>query len=91
MEIITPLANRIYTITPPNARGLDGKILAEEIRKMHQDVICCDSINEAVTMALDHGKETGNAILAFGSLSYLGEVRDCHDKYYKISRKYYED
>ena len=91
MEIITPLANRIYTITPPNARGLDGKILAEKIGKWHKDVICCASIEEAITMALDHGKETGNPILAFGSLSYLGEVRDCHDKYYKISRKYYED
>ena len=83
MEIITPLANRIFTITPQNARGLDGKVLAEEIRKWHSDVICCDSMDEAVTMALEHAKETGSAILAFGSLSYLGEVKDCHDKYYK--------
>ena len=83
MEFITPLASRIYTITPQNARGLDGEVLAEEIRKWHQDVIYCDSIDKAVTIALEHGKETGNAILAFGSLSYLSDVKDCHDKYYK--------
>ena len=83
MEIITPLASRIYTITPPNARGLDGKILEKIIRKWHKDVTYFDSIDEAVKTAWIHGKETGHSILAFGSLSYLGEVRDCHNKYFK--------
>lgn len=91
MEIIAPLANRIYTITPSNERGLDGRILEKVIRKWHDNVLFCESIDEAVTKALDNGKETGSSVLAFGSLSYLGEVRDCHDKYYNISRKYYED
>lgn len=83
MEIITPMANKIYTITPPNARGMDGNELAEEIRKWHNDVTYCETIEEAVTMAMDQGKETGCETLAFGSLSYLGEVKKCHDNYLK--------
>lgn len=91
MEIIAPLGSRIYTITPQNQRGLDGKILAEEIKKWNDDVIFCETIEDAVTMAIERGNETGNAILAFGSMSYLGEVRICHDKYYNISRMFYNE
>ena len=83
MEIITPLANHIFTITPQNARGMDGKELAEEIRKWHKDVTYCETIEEAVNMAMALGRESGSATLAFGSLSYLGEVKICHDKYLK--------
>ena len=83
MEIIAPMANRIYTITPNNARGMDGNELAEEIRKWNSDVICCESIENAVNLAMDQGNKTGIATIAFGSLSYLGEVRNCHDNYVK--------
>lgn len=83
MEIMMPYANRVYTITPPNERGLDGRVLAEEIRKWHQDVVFCESIEEAVTMAMDHAREADCSTLAFGSLSYLGEVKTSHDNYLK--------
>ena len=83
MELMAPMASRIYTITPPNDRGMDGKELAEEIKRWHEDVVYCESIEQAVTMAMDRGRETGNATLAFGSLSYLGEVKKCHDNYLK--------
>ena len=79
MEIITPLANRIFTVTPQNARGMDGNALAEEIRNWHKDVTNCESIAEAVSMAM----EDGCATIALGSLSYLSEVKKCHDNYLK--------
>ena len=83
MELIAPMANKIYTITPPNARGMDGNELADEIRKWHSDVTYCETIEEAVNLAMDQGRETGCATLAFGSLSYLGDVKNCHDNYLK--------
>ena len=73
-----PFANRVFTVTPPNARGLDAKILAEEVSRLHEDVICCDSIQEAVIGALAHSSEHKCPILAFGSLSYLGELKDTY-------------
>ena len=83
MEIITPMANKIYTITPPNARGMDGNELAEEIKKWNVDVTYCESIEMAVNLAMDERRSTGISTVAFGSLSYLGELKECHDNYLK--------
>ena len=78
LEVMMPFANRVFTVTPPNTRGLDAKILAEEVRLLHQDVICCKSIKEAINKALSHSKEANCPILAFGSLSYLGTLKDAY-------------
>ena len=83
MEMIVPLANRIFTITPPSPRGMGGVELAEEIKKYHRDVTYCSTIEEAVERAMEEGKTSGSATLALGSLSYLGEVKICHDNYLK--------
>ncbi len=74
LKIMLPLADRVFTITPPNARALDGASLAKEAKQYHSHVCACDSIAQAVEQALRvTAKE--EVILAFGSLSYLGELR----------------
>jgi dihydrofolate synthase/folylpolyglutamate synthase len=79
LELIMPFANKIYTVTPPNPRGLDGKILAEEVKQWHEDVIYCETIEEAVQTAKVQSRQDGCSIVAFGSLSYLGAVRVAND------------
>ena len=74
LEIMLPLAARVYTVTPPNARALPGEALAEEASRFHGDVTACGSIEEAVEQAGLHTPADG-VILAFGSLSYLAEVK----------------
>ncbi len=76
LQIMLPYANKVFTITPPNPRGLDGKVLAEEVRKWHDDVLYCPSIEAAVSQALAQSKQDSCPILAFGSLSYLGELKE---------------
>lgn len=78
LEIMLPYAVRVYTVTPANKRGLDGHILAEEAEELGKMAVCCDSIKEAATLAVQDTAE-GNAdmILAFGSLSYLAELKAC--------------
>lgn len=76
LEPILPFANKVFTITPPNPRGLSGAVLAEEIRPMHKEVMFCETIKEAVDKALASSKQEGCPILAFGSLSYLGELEE---------------
>lgn len=78
LKLMMPFANRIFTVTPPNKRGLDGKILAEEVRNWHEDVTFCETIEEAVEGALSHSKQSGCPILAFGSLSYLGKLKETY-------------
>ncbi len=78
LEHMMPYANRIFTVTPPNKRGLDGKILAEEVKVWHENVIFCETIEEAIKGALSHSEKEGCPILAFGSLSYLGKLKETY-------------
>ena len=76
LEYIMPFANKIYTVTPPNPRGLDGRILAEEVKQWHEDVLYCETIDKAVHTAITQSKQDGCPIVAFGSLSYLGALTE---------------
>ena len=78
LEPMMPFANRVFTITPPNPRGLSGAVLAEEIRPMHKEVMFCETIKEALDRALASSEQDGCPVLAFGSLSYLGELEETY-------------
>ena len=72
--------------TPGNKRALPAVELAGEIAKVNSNVTTADSIEEAVEMALVLAGKGGSvqdkkgagkcAILAFGSLSFLGKLQD---------------
>ena len=75
-EIIADRAERIITITPNNSRGLDGHKLAETLVKHNHNVQVADSLKQAAEESIDTIKENrADMILAFGSLSYLGELK----------------
>lgn len=74
LKTMLPFARKVYTVTPDSPRALDGRKLAEEASKYHEAVFSCDSVEEAVKNALQEA-DAEDVILAFGSLSYLGEVR----------------
>ena len=78
LELMMPYANHIYTVTPPSPRGLDGRVLADEIRQWKDDVVFCESIEMAVKEALAQSKQDGCPVVAFGSLSYLGELKEVY-------------
>lgn len=73
-----PLASHIITVTPPIAgRALSALELAQAAREYHRAVTAADSVQEAVEIAyLLTGKDKDAVIIAFGSLSYLGELMD---------------
>lgn len=62
-------------MTPHNARALDGYELARAVREVHPVVTAADSLQEAVEMAclLAEGEKDA-VVVAFGSLSWLGEL-----------------
>ncbi|WP_182382532.1 bifunctional folylpolyglutamate synthase/dihydrofolate synthase [Eubacterium ventriosum] len=75
-EIIADRAERIITITPNNSRGLDGHKLAETLVKYNHNVQVADSLKQATEESIYTIKENrADMILAFGSLSYLGELK----------------
>lgn len=85
-EVIRVMANRgeyIITVTPSNLRALDAGLLRDAIAKYNNNVQAVETLEDAYNIAINklneiHGRK---AILAFGSLSYLGEFkRICKEK-----------
>ena len=71
-----PLASEFITVTPKSTpRGLDAKDLAEVIRNHHKNVQAADSVHNAIDIAIKNASQD-SVICAFGSLYYIGEVRD---------------
>lgn len=75
-ELIADRAVRIITVTPNNSRALSGRQLAKTLSRYNGNIQVADSLEEAVTMARKTVEEhLSDMILAFGSLSYLGELK----------------
>ena len=81
LKTMLPLAGSVYTVTPENARAMRAEALAEEAEECIRElgirkvpVRACHSIEEAVELAGKNTPENG-VILAFGSLSYLSEIK----------------
>lgn len=70
------LAEHIITVTPPvRGRALPAYDLAQAVSEYHNSVTVADSVQEAVEIAyLLAGQDKETVIIAFGSLSYLGEL-----------------
>lgn len=74
IEAVYSYADSIITVkTPDNERAMDAYELAKAVAVYHKRVTAADSLEEAVEMAyLMAGNDA--VIIAFGSLSYLGEL-----------------
>ena len=73
-------AQKILTIeTPDNIRALPSRELALAARKYHPDVEAMESIEGAVKRAYELAGEE-DVILAFGSLSFIGELTEIVQK-----------
>lgn len=80
-EVIKAMADRaeyIITVTPPNPRALEAVKLKEAVEKHNSNVQWVASLEEAYDIAMNKQKqlEGDSAVLAFGSLSYLGKFRE---------------
>lgn len=80
MEILCPLADKVFAVTPENKRGLSGTILRDSILPYCQDVVVCQSVADAVEQAKKEWeryerKGLPAVITAWGSLSYIGQIK----------------
>ena len=76
---LCPMADRIFTITPPTERGLSGAVLRDAILPYCKEVSVCESVPDAVEQAehvWNQYNEEGMpaVIIAWGSLSYMGLI-----------------
>lgn len=79
MEILCPLAETVFTVTPSVERGLPGGILKEAILPYCDAAEKCSSVQEALDRAKEvhrvlNAKGERAVIIAWGSLSYIGQI-----------------
>lgn len=79
VKLTVPLAKHVITIqTPDKKRAMSAKSLAQVVRKYHDSVESAETIEAAVFRSLAMaGKD--DVIVAFGSLSFLGEITKARD------------
>ena len=74
IRLTAPLAKHIITVqTPGNPRALPANELKETVQAVNPSVEAAQSIQEAVKKSLQLAKNE-DAIIIFGSLSFLGEA-----------------
>lgn len=74
IRLTAPMAKHIITVqTPGNPRALPANELKEAVRLVNPSVEAAQSIQEALKKSLQMAKKE-DAIIIFGSLSFLGEA-----------------
>ncbi len=78
-ETVLPLAEKFVTVMPHSSRALASGKLADILRKKGCSAISCTTVREAVDLAMELSREENGeegVVCAFGSLYYIGDVRD---------------
>lgn len=75
LSMVAQLAEKLYTVTPKNSRGLAAERLAESAKNYMSRVVACASTDEALRLA-DREAGAGDVVIACGSFSYLRQIKD---------------
>lgn len=76
MPQMAPMAEHIFAMeTPDNDRAMPVRELAGIIERYNPQVTACATMSEAVHKAVTTAKED-DVIVAFGSLSFIGELTE---------------
>ena len=74
LRLTLPLADTVFVTTTDNPRALSTADLADNARKYNPNIISCTDLAQAVTKAQEIAQKD-DLIVAFGSLTHLGEIR----------------
>ena len=75
-KIISPIAQRIYTVTIDYSRALQAETLAEDLKNIGIDAVACENYKDAINRA----SAQDNPIIVMGSLYFIGEVLNDKDQ-----------
>ncbi len=73
-EILSGLAERVFTVSPDNPRALDAGTLAKTFESGGIGAEACGSIDEGVKLAGEYAKSRGLPLLIIGSLYLYKDV-----------------
>ncbi|MBQ8416778.1 MAG: bifunctional folylpolyglutamate synthase/dihydrofolate synthase [Clostridia bacterium] len=74
IEALKPVANKIFTVTPQNPRALTAKEYAEHCQRHKLNAVAYESIEAAVSAAIEECKREHTPLICLGSLYLYKEV-----------------
>lgn len=74
IDIILPVAERFFTVTPDNPRAMSAEALAEKLAERGADAEACESMAQAAKKALEAAGKDG-AVCAAGSLYMAADIK----------------
>ncbi|MDE7313684.1 MAG: bifunctional folylpolyglutamate synthase/dihydrofolate synthase [Eubacterium sp.] len=74
LQALLPYAAQVFTVTPRHPRALDGRILAQKVQHMQAMAAYMPDVGKAAAAA-QAAAGTDGVVLAFGSFSYLKELK----------------
>lgn len=77
-EMVAPWCSRFVTVTPPNPRALSAEELARQLAVFDKPVYPVGDVAQGVGKAVELAGTDG-AVLAFGSLYMIGDIRKALD------------
>lgn len=72
---MAPYFSAFVTVTPENPRALPAEKLAEMLAQFGKPVTACASVKEGVETAIRLASGENDAVVAFGSLYMVGDIR----------------
>lgn len=73
-EILSPLAETVFTVTPDNTRALEADKYAEVFRDKGINAIACESVEQGLKTAIELSKKEGRPLVAIGSLYMYKDI-----------------
>lgn len=73
-RLVAPYVARFVTVTPGNPRALPAEELAKNLSQFGKPVTACETVADGVRTAIAQ-TPAGEAVLAFGSLYMVGDIR----------------
>ena len=74
-KTMEPYFSAFVTVTPENPRALPAEKLAEMLAQFGKPVTACASVREGVQKAMELAAGENDAVVAFGSLYMVGDIR----------------
>ena len=86
MQLLQGVATDFVTITPDSPRALTNTALAEYLTVQGCTAQTADSVDEAVTRALEKARATDSVVVACGSLYMASEIREFFASYMPLRK-----
>jgi len=86
VSLLSPIAETVYTVTPPNERSLKSSEYAALFREKGNRVKAYDDFEEGVSAALAESKAENKPLLAAGSLYSYEKFMEVFEKYQRDTK-----